>query len=267
MVYAFKGFTEYSEGPDVYFTLLALKAIDTKWIAVFDFTLSAAAISGDTLMLWRLYVVWGRDKRVLVVPVLLTVVSVAGCGVIIYFDVMAGTRLQEPGFAAQIYAVTITVFVTNIATTWYLTSFICYRLWSSERQTRGIDDYEVRTRSGPYGRIIRVLIQSGMLYSLTELFFMLCIATKSDNGISVMADLDTRMIGIVTTLIVLQLNNTEGETTTTIVTIPRAQNMNGHYSVRVTKHTDVKSDERGADDVEMHPVTPDPETVKSHVWA
>ncbi|KAG9010209.1 hypothetical protein FRB94_010908 [Tulasnella sp. JGI-2019a] len=92
---------------------------------------------------------------------------------------MAGTRLQDPGFATQIYAVTITVFIMNITTTWYLTGFICYRLWSSQRRNRATDDYGGYANPGPYSKMIMVLVESGMLYSVTEGIFLICIVAHS----------------------------------------------------------------------------------------
>ncbi|KAG9039736.1 hypothetical protein FRB95_007163 [Tulasnella sp. JGI-2019a] len=103
----------------------------------------------------------------------------------------------------------------NITMTWYLTGFIVCRLWSSERRARAAEDYEISSRSGLYNRIIKVLIQSGMLHSVTEAIFLLCIIVGSDNGIAFMSDVEARIIGIVTTLIVLQLNRSG------VITIPR----------------------------------------------
>ncbi|KAG8864519.1 hypothetical protein FRB96_005022 [Tulasnella sp. 330] len=254
MVWAFKGFVSYPAGPDVYFTLISIKAIDTKWIALFDFTLAAASIPQRA-----------RKKHVVILPIILEVIGIASCGVIVYYDVAAGTRLQEPGFASQIYAITVVVFIINITTTFYLTGFICYRLYSSERRTRSVDDYDVHARGSPYWKIIKVLIQSGALYSMTEATFLICILARCTNGTTVMAYLDARLIGIVTTLIVLQLNNS-GDSTTTTVSLPRAHATIGTYSVRVTKHTqvDVKSD-GPIEDIELSPVNPD-DPIKSSVW-
>ncbi|KAG8997938.1 hypothetical protein FRB94_007370 [Tulasnella sp. JGI-2019a] len=196
---------------------------------------------------------------------------------IVYDDAVAPLRIDDPVFAAQIYPVTITVFVMNIACTWYLTTCICFKLWSTERRARAIEDYEVHTRGGSYGRIIWVLIQSGMLKSVTELIFLFCIVGSSDNGSNFMSDMDGRIIGIVTTLIVLQLNHSGSENNTTIHSTHRSRTGTGTvgtYNVRVTKHThththtDVKSsipnEDEPSDDVEMTPVTKDDDPIKSN---
>ncbi|KAG9014438.1 hypothetical protein FRB93_013563 [Tulasnella sp. JGI-2019a] len=211
-------------------------------------------------MMWRCYVIWSRNLRVLIFPVILMAICVAGCGVIIYYDIAAQTRLAEPNFQSQLYAMTITVFFTTIAMTWYTTGFICYRLWSSERQTRAIEDHEVNLRSGPYGKIIKALVQSRMLYSLTEAFFCACVMARNINGMTIVAAIDGRIIGIVTTLIVLQLHN--GVDSPTVITYPRSRiTGNGNYSVRVTQHTDIRGD------VEMKAAIPDDPIKSQDDWA
>ncbi|KAG9014440.1 hypothetical protein FRB93_013565 [Tulasnella sp. JGI-2019a] len=64
----------------------------------------------------------------LVLPVLLTVVNIAGSIWIVYDDSVAATRLEDFRFTTTIFPVTITVFAMNISTTWYLTACICYKL-------------------------------------------------------------------------------------------------------------------------------------------
>ncbi|KAG9014481.1 hypothetical protein FRB93_013606 [Tulasnella sp. JGI-2019a] len=152
----------------------------------------------------------------------------------------------------------------NITMTWYLTGFIVCRLWSSERRARAAEDYEISSRSGLYNRIIKVLIQSGMLHSVTEAIFLLCIIVGSDNGIAFMSDVEARIIGIVTTLIVLQLNRSGGDNDTTVVKIRPSRDNHGSSGAQ-TKHADSRQDEV-AINVEMTPVnTNDP--VKPRNWA
>ncbi|KAG8991413.1 hypothetical protein FRB94_012530 [Tulasnella sp. JGI-2019a] len=57
----------------------------------------------------------------------------------------------------------------------------------------------------PYRRIIRVLVQSGMLYSLGEAAFLICLVTGSRNGRYIMNYLISRIMGIATALMIIQL--------------------------------------------------------------
>ncbi|KAG9039735.1 hypothetical protein FRB95_007162 [Tulasnella sp. JGI-2019a] len=91
--FVYRAFIGFTEGPDIYYSLVGLKAIDNQWIAIFDFSVAGAALSGDILLMWRCYVIWGRNKRVIVLPVLQAIVGVAGCIMIVYDDATAATRL------------------------------------------------------------------------------------------------------------------------------------------------------------------------------
>ncbi|KAG8991320.1 hypothetical protein FRB94_012601 [Tulasnella sp. JGI-2019a] len=69
----------------------------------------------------------------------------------------------------------------NITNTWYCTGLICYRLLTMLRQKQAtadaLNDLEADiTAGGAYQRIIRVLIRSGMLFSVTEIAFLICAA-------------------------------------------------------------------------------------------
>ncbi|KAG8878337.1 hypothetical protein FRB97_002591 [Tulasnella sp. 331] len=236
----YRGFILFPEGPAAYFTLYNSKAIDNEWGAATDFFLAASAFCADSLMLWRLYVVWARDKRIIIMPILLLAGGAIGCIIIVAFDVMAKTHITEPLFQKQLKALDVAVFSLNISTTWYLTGFICYKLWSAERKSRPVHDYEAHTSSGlsPYRRIIKVLIQSGMLYSITEAAFLICILVDNTAGTTIVNYMDTRIIGIVTALLMLQLHaGSSGEKTSS----GRIRNLTGqsvHVSTRVIKHTD-----------------------------
>ncbi|KAG9039700.1 hypothetical protein FRB95_007127 [Tulasnella sp. JGI-2019a] len=83
-----------------------------------------------------------------------------------------------------------------------------------------------------------------------------------------MSDMDARIVGIVTTLIVLQLHCREPETSTITNGRSRAAGHHGTYSVRVTKHTHTAHDDEPAAevDVEMNPVKHD-DPIKSSDWS
>ncbi|KAG9007469.1 hypothetical protein FRB93_007884 [Tulasnella sp. JGI-2019a] len=236
----YRGLIAFPAGPTPYFTLYDVYLVDNSLGATDDFLLAACAFCADSLMLWRIFVVWNRDKRIIVVPILTLATGTISCIFLVAFDIMAVSRYQDPVFQAQVQGLSIAAFSTNIISTWYYTICICYKLWSAERKSGVVHDYDVSTgtrRASPYSRIIKALIQSGMLYSMTEAVLMLCIITGNTAGNNIVSYMDARIIGIATTLLLLQLHTTNSE----VVTTGRSRNPTSHsvhITTRVIKHTD-----------------------------
>lgn len=94
---------------------------------------------------------------------------------------------SDHAFLAGYNYLSAAVLAIDIIMTWYFTLMICYRLWTVERRNRAAADATLSEPRGlssndqtsPYAKIIRVLIQSGMLYSVTEIIFLICVLTDS----------------------------------------------------------------------------------------
>ncbi|KAG8980928.1 hypothetical protein FRB94_009483 [Tulasnella sp. JGI-2019a] len=253
-VVAYRGFISYPGGANAYFTLYSNKAIDNGWDAASDFFLAACAFCADSLMLWRLFVVWARDKRIIIMPILLLAGGAIGCIFIVAYDVMAKTRILEPAFQKQAKALQIAVFAMNISTTWYLTIGIIYKLWYAERKSRVVHDYDVHSTSknvSPYRRIIKLLIQSGMLYSMTEAAFLICIIVNNTNGVTVVDYMDPRIIGIVTSLLMLQIHTGGSSDKTSSGRIRNPTSHSVRVTTRVIKHTETIQHSDGQSDREL----------------
>ncbi|KAG8872941.1 hypothetical protein FRB97_007154 [Tulasnella sp. 331] len=198
----------------VVFTLLifACNLGDTRGIP----DASSKAFLADLMMIWRVYVVWSRNVRVLYIPIVLMSCASTGCAWIFIQDVVEAPKFHaDPALVNEYNYLSAAVLALDILMTWYYTIMICYRLWAMERQNRAAADaarFEPMGLSSddptsPYAKIIRVLIQSGIIFSITEIVFLVCVLVDSTNGKYIMNYLISRMIGISTVLIVLQLNN------------------------------------------------------------
>ncbi|KAG8873258.1 hypothetical protein FRB97_006897, partial [Tulasnella sp. 331] len=93
---------------------------------------------------------------------------------------MVQHRFNDPKFVTFYNIPTIAMLFNDILLTWYFTGMICYRIWSVERQRRVIRALHgeiglENQMESPYVLITQVLIQSGMLYSITEAVFLSCI--------------------------------------------------------------------------------------------
>ncbi|KAG8990362.1 hypothetical protein FRB94_013443 [Tulasnella sp. JGI-2019a] len=145
-----------------------------------------AGTGASILLIWRVFVIWSRDKRILYFPAARLFLDLAGWAWVIVYDVQIAPKfLDDPATMPAEYSyMAITLLSIDIFNTWYCTGLICYRLWSVMRQKRAtadvLNDLEADiTAGGAYRRIIRVLVQSGMLFSVTEVTFLVCAATGS----------------------------------------------------------------------------------------
>ncbi|KAG9026928.1 hypothetical protein FRB95_008321 [Tulasnella sp. JGI-2019a] len=211
----YRGFILYPAKQDVYFVLFNIKQVDNGWYAVMDFCLSIAGYCADLLMCYRTYIIWSRDKRVLYLPILMFPIGAIGCIALVIFDALANKSGADAGFPLQYYAVSVSLFSLTITMTWYFTGLICYRLFSVQWQNRAVNEGNVVGSAGTlsagtserlYRHIFRVMIQSGLLYSLTQLSFLICFITENKSGQIIIGYLNIRIIGIVTALIMLQLH-------------------------------------------------------------
>ncbi|KAG9000954.1 hypothetical protein FRB94_005070 [Tulasnella sp. JGI-2019a] len=125
---------------------------------------------------------------------------------------MSPSFSKDLAIIAQYNYITFAVLAVDIINTWYCTGSICYRLYSILQQKRATanaySDVEADIRAGsPYQKIIRVFIQSGMPFSILEAACVVCVLTGSKSGRYIVDHMSTRIVGIGTALIIIQLNS------------------------------------------------------------
>ncbi|KAG8863708.1 hypothetical protein FRB96_007545 [Tulasnella sp. 330] len=189
----------YPDGPSAYWTDFDSFQVDAGWRMAGDICLAVAAYSGDQLMVWRLYVIWSRNKHVLYIPALAATLGAAGVVSVISYDVLC---VRDSAFLPQHRAVSIAVFGITIISTWYSTILICAKIWSVDRERRRLQ----QSSPSRYGQIIWVMIQSGTLYSLTLGAWLICTLVNDAPATSILHYLNIRVVGLNSTLILLQTN-------------------------------------------------------------
>ncbi|KAG8869131.1 hypothetical protein FRB97_001568 [Tulasnella sp. 331] len=155
-----------------------------------------------TLMCYRTYIVWSRDRRTLYLPCITLPVGVIASITLVVFDAIGA---DMPIFLP----VSETLSLLTIVMTWYFTSLICYRLWSMERQKRRLDalnDLVPEVSDGAYRKVGGAMIESGLLFSFTQGALFVCYLLNSTSGVIVIGYLNIRIVGIATALIMLQLH-------------------------------------------------------------
>ncbi|KAG8988030.1 hypothetical protein FRB95_005261 [Tulasnella sp. JGI-2019a] len=250
----YKGFATYADGADSYFKMYDVRMIDPQWFAATDLLQSSAALAEDLLMLWRVFIVWDRNRRVVYIPAVLFVFWATSYIAIFVFDVLPTTQFDDPTFLKKYNIITMVVFANGIAEMWYSTALICYRLWSMQREKRAVakagspESHVWSNITSRHKKIIRAFVQSGMLHSVTLLTFIICIGFNNFPGGAILNTLNIRIIGIATTLIILQLNTGHREVNAT----NQGQTADTGYSMPVFYIT--------AADKKDHDSVADPET-------
>ncbi|KAG8862705.1 hypothetical protein FRB97_005488 [Tulasnella sp. 331] len=149
--------------------------------------------------------------RIMYLPIVLTCVGVVESTMIVVNDCLVQKRLDNPKSVAFLNDPVIAVLANDLFLNWYFTGMICYRLWSMDRQKRAVRALNGDVGPGdpvqsPYALVTRVLVQGGVLNSVTEAAFMITILMGLNDGRRILDSLNNRVMGIVAVLIMLQLN-------------------------------------------------------------
>ncbi|KAJ7668658.1 hypothetical protein DFH06DRAFT_1182191 [Mycena polygramma] len=187
---AFIVYRDEPGGPAAYFDLLS------EFTQEFGSAIYVAqTLVGDSVVLWRCYLVWGRQWQVIAFPVILLLGSAtAGVGILYSFAVVVP---QAEIFVVQLQQWIVSFFSLTLATNIICTSLVAYRLWSINRQ---IEEF-VNNRFNP---IILLVVESGAIYSATLMTLLILYKTKSWFQY-VLLDAISPIVGLVFSMIIVRI--------------------------------------------------------------
>ncbi|KAJ7792466.1 hypothetical protein B0H14DRAFT_2930854 [Mycena olivaceomarginata] len=138
----------------------------------------------DGLLIYRCYVVWNQDWRVIILPVILLITSTA-CGLDIFLD-------------------PIPQFAVILATNFLATGLTAGRIWWISHHSRAYLEAAAQQR---YASAIALVVESGMLYSATILAFLIVISFPSLSSTleEPLLQIVTQVMGIAPTLIIVRV--------------------------------------------------------------
>jgi len=138
----------------------------------------------DGLLIYRCYVVWNQNWRVIVLPVMLLIASTA-CGLDVFLD-------ATPQFAVI------------LATNFLATGLTAGRIWWISHHSRAYLEAAAQRR---YTYAIALIVESGMLYSATILAFLIVISFPSLSSTleEPLLQIVTQVMGIAPTLIIVRV--------------------------------------------------------------
>ncbi|RDB27779.1 hypothetical protein Hypma_003240 [Hypsizygus marmoreus] len=145
-------------------------------------------VIGDLVLIWRVWVVWGRNYWVALPPLIIMIIS-------------AGLTFNLASFHEFRTFFTVAPAALIVANTSICTILIAGKIWYARYQLRNISGGAMYGGGGFQGTVA-LFIESGVLYATCQLLSLILDHIKSD-GIHILLDLEMPLIGILPTLIIV----------------------------------------------------------------
>ncbi|KIK54235.1 hypothetical protein GYMLUDRAFT_249693 [Collybiopsis luxurians FD-317 M1] len=176
-----------------------LSEVNTAAYSVKSLAYCIQTLLGDGFVLYRLYLVWNGDKRV-VLPLLVCFVASFGVG-IGTLQAFARASPEAPVFITELQQWVVSFFSLTLATNFLCTSLIAARIWWTHRRMTGTD-MAVFGRSTMPAAV--VIIESGAIYSAC-LIILLSLYLSGSFAQYIALDAVIQVIGIVFSLIIVRV--------------------------------------------------------------
>ncbi|OBZ71515.1 hypothetical protein A0H81_08691 [Grifola frondosa] len=175
------------------------------------------SVIGDSVVVWRCYLVWNKSIKICVVPVLLIIAS-ATCGFAQTVE-FAGAKDLHSAFAHELTIWNGSLFTISLATNIIVTSLIALRVWY-------MLPFQRRYCYFRYWRILLIIIESGMIYSVA-LICEITLYFLASNAFYIVYDPIAQLTAITPTMILvlaglnLTSNDVHSRMTRTQLTKPK----------------------------------------------
>ncbi|TBU52727.1 hypothetical protein BD310DRAFT_952553 [Dichomitus squalens] len=155
-------------------------------------------VVNDSIVCWRAWVLWGRDYRVVIPPILCISGGLAtGIGMVHAFAV------SPPG--QEVYDADITSWFLAFGVLTCISNIYCVVAISDARATfRNMRQYSrgMVIRGGKYHSALLIIVESGVLYCVVLIITVILFASDN-NGVYVIADMLSHLTGIYPTVIIV----------------------------------------------------------------
>ncbi|KAJ8092338.1 hypothetical protein PM082_023941 [Marasmius tenuissimus] len=136
--------------------------------------LSSSAVIGDALIIYRMWVVWGRAYRIIVFPII-SLAGTTAAGIVVAYLFRAST----PGTVVFIGSIANWIIVESILSTCtnlYCSIFISWRIWHQMRQTSEF----LSVTDRPLAKVLILFVESAALYAIWQLIFLTLLFAHSN---------------------------------------------------------------------------------------
>jgi len=201
-----------------------LELIRTPAKTVYQTGQVGAIILADGLMVYRTFVVWGDNIHVVMMPCL-TFVATLISG-ISFVHLEHHMDVHTSIFSKAVTEWTVAFLLSSFVTTVYSTALIAYKLRKTQMNLRRNG---VSTSGGLTHRVMRIVVESAVLYSLNHLLYAVLYAVN-DLVESTPSFLEASIASITCSLILVRSQKTSQSPMSVDSTVPREQLVFGKYS-------------------------------------
>ncbi|KAJ7585292.1 hypothetical protein C8J56DRAFT_950300 [Mycena floridula] len=145
----------------------------------------------DTILIYRCYLVWGRNRRVIILPALGYICTIVFFGVQFASDSTAGL--------AAVIAFLAATFVTNLITV----GLTAGRIWWIARKSRALLGLTTKRR---YSTAIAVVLESGIVYPVMLFAGTMTLITGGSIGTWIFVGIIYQAVGIAPTLVIVRVS-------------------------------------------------------------
>ncbi|KAJ7480297.1 hypothetical protein B0H11DRAFT_2280613 [Mycena galericulata] len=163
--------------------------------AVSKFLLVTNNLVTDSLFVYRCFVVWGRNVRIVIAPILMLFATTVLGYLVSYEEVL----FERGGLDVRV------PYIMGILTNIILMALTAGRIWWIRRDARVLSESaSVRT----YNIVIAIILESGAIYCFTVLVYVICDSVSSvgnSSKISILWAALPQIVNIAPTLIILRV--------------------------------------------------------------
>ncbi|KAG1873990.1 hypothetical protein C8R48DRAFT_593636 [Suillus tomentosus] len=183
--------------------------------------ISVVDVIGDLLLLYRCWLVWGKNFYMIVLP-LLTALGGFGC-ILPIPSLLLSTDPTSPVPPTKIVPFAIAGYTLPLCTNVMVTGLIAGRLWYISRIPI-VDEHgkPVTLKIAAGGRSMMLIIESGALYMVTQFIFVVLVATRNPAE-AILSLAGTQIYGIASTLIIIRVGLGISSEQTTMSTITQVE--------------------------------------------
>ncbi|TFK97090.1 hypothetical protein BDV98DRAFT_275205 [Pterulicium gracile] len=159
-----------------------------------------SSLVADGLLIFRCFAVWGRSWKITAVPfVLFLGAIVTGFGTV--YIISQATASGKGFFDNSIRVWGTAAYALSLLTNISVTGLIASRIWW---MSRGVETHLGRHHSQVYTRIIALVIESGSIYSLSLIVFIIAYSLNT-HGQKIANDALAQVVGIMPTFIIIRI--------------------------------------------------------------
>ncbi|KAG8966134.1 hypothetical protein FRC03_012459 [Tulasnella sp. 419] len=177
------------------------KRFRQKYATIVSTLQTISVLLSDSLICWRLYVVWNRRKAILLVPILL-LIALTGSGSMFTAFSFIGAQQGATGFPKYETCLTVTGFI-SLSVNIVVTILICWKIWRIGREI----PTGMEMASKRYHSVMHALIESGGIYSVVVIFFIAFRLSGWKATSIFVSYIVPQVTGIAPTMIVIRLHN------------------------------------------------------------